>query len=437
MVNAKFLTVSYSDLQLDTGNVTNGKKTDTDFTKILDEQRDNFKTNADDKRDSLNISEVKDSSKRDEIRKLYKEIKIDKKDEIISEESVEEVSAQVMQYLQNVIEKISKEFDITPEEVIDGIKKLNLELTDLFDMKNISKLVVSLSNQTDMSSLLVDDKVSGLIKEIFADAENLSNSLKENLGLTDEEFAELLGKFNEAVKVEDFLVNESTDEVSSNFVGNDISEEVQIDTKEVNVKVEDTGLNHEFNKNDSNNKGEHNSNMSYEGFAMENVITKLQNVIETNSSIGRTGMSETVINQILDGISANINGEMTSLELQLNPESLGKVNVTVSAKEGILTAQIVAQTEIAKEAIESQISVLKETFENQGLKVEEVEVTLASKSFDQNLSKESSNENGQSKSRRHISKEELDEINGIRAVEEEKVMEEVLKELGTTVSYQA
>ena len=76
-----------------------------------------------------------------------------------------------------------------------------------------------------------------------------------------------------------------------------------------------------------------------------------------------TGISETVMNQILDSISANVNSEMTSLELQLNPESLGKVNVTVSAKEGILTAQIVAQTEIAKEAIESQISVLKETFE--------------------------------------------------------------------------
>ena len=439
MVNSKFLTVSYSDLQLDKGNMSSTKKTDTDFTKILDEQRDNFKTDSNDKEDNLNISEAKSSSKREEIQKLYKEVKINKKDEIIPEENFEEVSEQVMQFLQNVIEKISEEFNISAEEVIDGIKKLDLEVVDLFDVKNISKLVVSLSNQKEMSSLLLDDGISGLIKEIFADAVKLSNSLKESFALTDEEFTKLLQKFDEAIKVEDFLVNKSMSEikVDTDLVENEITKEVHVEAKEVNKKVEDSGLNQEFDKNSSNSEGKHNSNVYYEGISMESVMSKLQNVVETNSSIARTGISEAVMNQILDGISANVISEMTSLELQLNPESLGKVNVTVSAKEGILTAQIVAQTEIAKEAIESQISVLKETFENQGLKVEEVEVTLASKSFDQNLSKESSNENGQSKSRRHISKEELDEINGIRAVEEEKVMEEVLKELGTTVSYQA
>lgn len=439
MVNSKFLTVSYSDLQLDKGNMSSTKKTDTDFTKILDEQRDNFKTDSNDKEDNLNISEAKSSSKREEIQKLYKEVKINKKDEIIPEENFEEVSEQVMQFLQNVIEKISEEFNISAEEVIDGIKKLDLEVVDLFDVKNISKLVVSLSNQKEMSSLLLDDGISGLIKEIFADAVKLSNSLKESFALTDEEFTKLLQKFDEAIKVEDFLVNKSMSEikVDTDLVENEITKEVHVEAKEVNKKVEDSGLNQEFDKNSSNSEGKHNSNVYYEGISMESVMSKLQNVVETNSSIARTGISEAVMNQILDGISANVNSEMTSLELQLNPESLGKVNVTVSAKEGILTAQIVAQTEIAKEAIESQISVLKETFENQGLKVEEVEVTLASKSFDQNLSKESSNENGQSKSRRHISKEELDEINGIRTVEEEKVMEEVLKELGTTVSYQA
>ena len=439
MVNTKFLTVSYSDLQLDTGNMPNTKKTDTDFTKILNEQKDNFKTDSSDKKDDSNVLEAKYSSKREEIQKLCKEVKINKKDEIIPEENIEELSTQVIHFLQNVIEKISDEFNITPKEVLDGINKLDLEVTDLFDIKNISKLVVSLSNQTDMSSILVNDGISGLIKEIFADVENLSNSLKESFVLTDEEFTELLQNIDETIKVENFLANESTSQINadSDLVENDITKEIHAETKEDNVKVEDSGLNKEFDKNSSDFKGNHDSNVHYEGVSIESVISKLQNVVEKNTSIAGTGISETVMNQILDSISANVNSEMTSLELQLNPESLGKVNVTVSAKEGILTAQIVAQTEIAKEAIESQISVLKETFENQGLKVEDVEVTLASKSFDQNLSKESSNEDGHSKSRRHISKEELDEINGIRTVEEEKVREDVLKELGTTVSYKA
>lgn len=450
MVNAKFLTVSYTDLQLDAGKVTNNKKSDTDFTEILNEQRDNFKTNSKDEKDSLNISEVKDSSKRDEIQKMFKEINISKKDEINPEEKTEAVFVQVIEYLQNVIQKVSEELNISPEEVIEGIKELDFKPTDLFDMKNISKLVVSLSGEKDMSSLLVNDKLSGLVKEIFAESENLRAFLKDNLGLSEDEFNKLLQKFDEAVEVEDFFVNElvETDtelgKIDNNFIKSDaeliekdIDDEVQIDTKNVLVKDENSGLNSDFDKNNSNSNGENNSHMTYEGISMETVITKLQSVIETNSSVEKTGIRDTIINQILDGISTNVNSEMTSIELQLNPESLGKVNVTVSSKEGILTAQIVAQTEIAKEAIESQIATLKETFENQGLKVEEVEVTLASKSFDQNLSNQSSDENGNSKSRKHISQEEIDEINGLKATEEEKVVEEVLKELGTTVSYQA
>ena len=267
----------------------------------------------------------------------------------------------------------------------------------------------------------------------------MKNSLKQNLELTDEEFTGLLQKVDELIDADEFLANTNIDdvEIKSDLGDNSLNQEILTESKEVSVNADNSNTDSQFEKNNSNNYSENNAYTSYEGISMETVISKLQDTVETSSSVGKAGISESIMNQILDGISANISEEMTSLELQLNPESLGKVSVTVSAKEGVLTAQIAAQNEIAKEAIESQISVLKESFENQGLKVENVEVTLASKSFDQNLSNESSGENGQSKSRRHISQEELDEINGIRAIEEEKLVEEVLKELGTTVSYQA
>lgn len=44
----------------------------------------------------------------------------------------------------------------------------------------------------------------------------------------------------------------------------------------------------------------------------------------------------------------------------LNPERLGSVHVTVSAKNGILTAQIAAQNEQVKTALENQMTTLRE-----------------------------------------------------------------------------
>ena len=60
----------------------------------------------------------------------------------------------------------------------------------------------------------------------------------------------------------------------------------------------------------------------------------------------------------------------------LNPENLGKVHVAVTAKQGIVTAQLTAQNEQVKAALENQMTALKEQFNNQGVKVEAVEITV-------------------------------------------------------------
>ena len=70
----------------------------------------------------------------------------------------------------------------------------------------------------------------------------------------------------------------------------------------------------------------------------------------------------------------------------LNPENLGSVHVTVTAKEGIITAELTATNEAVKKALENQMQILKENFNNQGIKVEAVSVTIESHSFEGNTS---------------------------------------------------
>ncbi len=68
---------------------------------------------------------------------------------------------------------------------------------------------------------------------------------------------------------------------------------------------------------------------------------------------------------------------------------MGKVNLSVVMKEGVATANFIVQNEMVKEALQSQMQVLRDNLEQQGLKVESIEVTVAEYGFEQ-----STNPNG-------------------------------------------
>ena len=84
-----------------------------------------------------------------------------------------------------------------------------------------------------------------------------------------------------------------------------------------------------------------------------------------------------IVEQVVRQVRIRVMPETTSMELRLNPASLGRVNITVAASAGIATATMVVENQMAKEALESQMIHLKEAFNEQGLKVDEVEVTVA------------------------------------------------------------
>ena len=106
-----------------------------------------------------------------------------------------------------------------------------------------------------------------------------------------------------------------------------------------------------------------------------------------------------IANQIMEHIKITIRPEQTNMELQLNPEHLGRVNLTITEKEGMMTAQFTTQSEVAKEAIESQMTALRESLQNQGIKVEAIEVTVSEFGFERDRQSEQ-NGNGEPEKRR-------------------------------------
>lgn len=154
-----------------------------------------------------------------------------------------------------------------------------------------------------------------------------------------------------------------------------------------------------------------------------------------------------IMNQVRDQIRISVNQETTTMEMQLNPESLGKVGLHIESKAGNVTAQFFAQDESVRAALETQVAELRRNLEEQGIKVESVEVTLASREFESNFLNDQSG-NGDTPDREEAERAaRLRRINfgagGAEDIPEEEMTEDeilnarIMRERGGTVDFTA
>lgn len=62
-------------------------------------------------------------------------------------------------------------------------------------------------------------------------------------------------------------------------------------------------------------------------------------------------------------------------KLVLNPQSLGQVNVTITSRNGVITAQFTAETQAGRELLDNQMLHLRTALTQNGLQVDRLEVT--------------------------------------------------------------
>ena len=105
-----------------------------------------------------------------------------------------------------------------------------------------------------------------------------------------------------------------------------------------------------------------------------------------------SGNEDSILKQLADFVKIIKNENLTEMELQLHPASLGTVNVSLVTKGGAVTAEFTTQNEAVRAAIESQVSQLITNLEEQGVKVEAVEVSVASHQMERNLEENSQND---------------------------------------------
>lgn len=83
-----------------------------------------------------------------------------------------------------------------------------------------------------------------------------------------------------------------------------------------------------------------------------------------------------ILDQMAEKIELLQNKDTQEIKVDLKPDSLGKMSIKIAMEGGVLTAKIITDNFQVKNLLESNIHLLKQTLDNQGIKVDRTDVNV-------------------------------------------------------------
>ena len=356
-------------------------------------------------------------------------------------EKVQEVLGTIVQ---NLIGQIKETFSVSEEELQGVMDELGMTETDLMDPAQLNELLMAVSGAEDSFALLTDEELYGNVKSILDLQKDLTGQAQEELQLTPEKWQDAVTKVVTeepviTVEVEDHATDaaeRSQSDVELPTVEQEPEEKIQAPVQNTQEeKTKDSGNRHE-----SQTAGQQ-GNLLLQNLKEENFLSGLQQASQTEGT--QTTDTQDIMRQIMDYMKVSVKVDSSDLEMQLHPQSLGTLHVQVASKNGVVTANFITQNETVKAALESQMVQLKESFAEQGVKVEAIEVTVQTHSFEQNLEQgrgnQSDQESGAGVSRRRTRRINLNTafVEDEPQTEEDRIAADIMSANGNTVDFTA
>lgn len=327
-------------------------------------------------------------------------------------------------------EEIADTLDVTVEELEAAMEMLGLSFGELMNPVNLAKLATEVVEEVDGLTLVTDETLFEGLKELAGQVEVTVEALAQELGVEPEEITVMLeeaGKLQEQQEQqeqepEEILPKEHETKVAEEIpaeaepgemtgrtfqVPKDLQEEavpedrsgkyqlVKEETSsvaEVDVQSQQTSQ-EGLEEHRSEAKGHKSLGQEAAGSIQQQNVFPEGKAVFTKAEAPLPVMdAQSILNQIGEAVRVTGGEEFTSMEMQLHPESLGTLHLQIRAKEGLITAQFTTESEAVKQVLEAQVVQLREKLEAQGVKVEAVEVLVASHEFERNLEKGGSEE---------------------------------------------
>lgn len=412
--------------------------------------------------------------------------------ESLDEEKIKDLAEEIPEITNQIVDKIKSEFEVTDEEIEEAMEVLGLTIADLTKPAELRNLLMELTGTSDSIELLTNVELYDSVKEVTDLASNLFTEVAKDFSLSTEQLTEMINTENfeealnevdvsvktneaeveaeaEAEVVSEVTVDKTTDaalafENSDKANANETkpvesnnsneSEEVPIDTeKKAPDKIEkpesftQSSL---MNDEAMNERSENRKNFNFDSsknqeftFNQTQAVTNqtvntVGDIVETVTSYTTGADTDNIMRQVTDYVKVHISEDVTKMEIELHPASLGTVNMQINSQNGQITAHLTVQNELVKSVLETQMIKLQETFDEQGTKVSAIEVTVAEYSLnsqsDNNYSEERNGRDYGSK-KKGIN---LNEIGSLDELDEEEQLEAKVMEMnGSSVNYTA
>lgn len=408
--------------------------------------------------------------------------------QVTSEDVVKE---QFEQFTEDVKEVLKEELGVSDEAIEAAMQTLGLQFQDLLNQNNLANLVAELTGADSVPQLLCSEQFVNVLQSVNDIGKDILNALDMSL----EEFQSAVAKvMDDNAGSSDAVTGQETEAsvdeagVTDQTATGDASASTQkfavedgrqtkaaenAPVKEQKVAAQDTQSsevtedipeqetvqNRMTSENAAEDSTDQNNSSDTPGrFRFTNetahtadgaVITPQSQVVqefanvETVEPLPQSVNTQDVINQIVESARVILTEDKTSMELQLNPQNLGKIILKVTEQEGAVTAKIMTQNAVVKEALEAQTVELRQNLEQAGVKVDAVEVTVASHEFEKNLEQNAEGEKQQGEQQekekgrtRRLNLNDLSELSGVMS-EEETLAAKMMAEQGNSVDYTA
>lgn len=344
--------------------------------------------------------------------------------------------------------------DMTDEELERYLAENGMCVMDLLLQNNLADFVTDVAADGDSLKLITDSNLSETFSELGDELKKLVATAAQEMDISVEE----LNKYIQSTDFTDVSNEEPADEVVGTIdkTADTADTDELLSRRQNNPELENNGSAVEepelgledkitvaSGEDDASQSGTfQKSDESLSGQFLNTLIENVDNAVQAKEDFkGYSVNSENIVRQLVDAIKVNVNSSFSEMELQLQPENLGKLNLVIASRDGIITAQFMAENDVVKSAIENQIVMLKDNFEQQGLKVEAVEVMVQTHGFEMGKNLEGRGDNSQDDDDRHRTSRilTLEEINAIigddEAADEDVLAAEMLRASGGNVDY--
>lgn len=355
------------------------------------------------KNNKLNISDLKSllaknsESENDNLQVIESLNSVDAENEIelkdLDADSLEKLASFLADPEKNLSQANKSKLKSELDQLSSLLVNSNSELAEAGEQ--VLKAQTAEAKLTELAGLLKDDKLdlehlsqiseqkdlkTPVLAELFA-SQHSTNSNPENAvnkGVENTLFAEISAQMQEMLKEE-----------NNKLAANKQSSQVDLNNSDLFSLNSDSVLEVDFgsqelaNKNQNNFLELDNSNLNF-NFELENQNTannlKLDNFSLDSENKSQLAENTDLRSQVVEQFRGQYSPETKEMQIQLKPESLGKIDISLAYDNEKLTGKMLVESEIVRAQLENSLKGLKSDLLKQGINIEQFKIETAKNS---------------------------------------------------------